>query len=169
MREIIRFRPDVVITFDPHGMYGHPDHLAVGQAATNAVWRAADPSLKRAHRVQKMYYRVFTDSALEAYQQTFGELKMQVRADERGGVGWQPWAVTTRVDTNKYAELAWRAITSHRSQVVASESLRQTFDETRATDLGTETYFRVLGQGTGSWNVEENLFEGVAVAVRAAH
>jgi LmbE family N-acetylglucosaminyl deacetylase len=41
--EIIRaFRPDVVITFDDTGAYGHPDHIAVSRATTIACRHAGD-------------------------------------------------------------------------------------------------------------------------------
>jgi LmbE family N-acetylglucosaminyl deacetylase len=35
-RIIREFRPDVVITFGPDGAYGHPDHIAIGDATTTA-------------------------------------------------------------------------------------------------------------------------------------
>jgi LmbE family N-acetylglucosaminyl deacetylase len=39
--ELLRsFRPDVVLTFGDDGMYGHPDHIAVG-AATDAAFQLA--------------------------------------------------------------------------------------------------------------------------------
>ena len=37
-------RPQVVITFDPNGAYGHPDHIAICQFTTAAVLAAADPN-----------------------------------------------------------------------------------------------------------------------------
>ena len=39
--EIRRFRPSVVITFDPGGIYGHPDHVAISGLASEAFRRAA--------------------------------------------------------------------------------------------------------------------------------
>jgi LmbE family N-acetylglucosaminyl deacetylase len=39
-----RVRPQVVITFDPFGAYGHPDHIAICQFTTAAVLAAADAS-----------------------------------------------------------------------------------------------------------------------------
>ena len=41
--EIIReFRPDVVVTFDDTGAYGHPDHIAISRATTIACRRSGD-------------------------------------------------------------------------------------------------------------------------------
>ena len=39
--EIQLFRPSVVITFDPGGIYGHPDHMAISALASEAFRRAA--------------------------------------------------------------------------------------------------------------------------------
>ncbi len=42
--KIIReFRPDIVITFGPDGAYGHPDHVAIGEATTRACGLSGDP------------------------------------------------------------------------------------------------------------------------------
>lgn len=42
MLEVIRrVRPAVIVTFDPGGVYGHPDHTACSATATAAYWRAA--------------------------------------------------------------------------------------------------------------------------------
>lgn len=39
-RIIRRLRPDVVITFGPDGISGHPDHVALSQIVTSAFWVA---------------------------------------------------------------------------------------------------------------------------------
>src|SRR5687768_15418285 len=50
---IRRVKPQVVITFDPFGAYGHPDHIAISQFTAAAIVRAADE-----HQVSKFYYFV---------------------------------------------------------------------------------------------------------------
>src|SRR3954454_796421 len=58
---IRRVRPDVVLTWGPDGGYGHPDHIAIGEFATAAVIRAADPrsghrcAARAPHTVSKLY------------------------------------------------------------------------------------------------------------------
>ena len=37
-------QPDVVVTFEPNGGYGHPDHVAIHQITVAAVAAAADPA-----------------------------------------------------------------------------------------------------------------------------
>ncbi|GAB3345299.1 PIG-L family deacetylase [Modestobacter lapidis] len=49
---ITEFEPDVVITFGPDGFSGHPDHVAVGAAVTEACYRlrsATSPRLFHCH------------------------------------------------------------------------------------------------------------------------
>jgi LmbE family N-acetylglucosaminyl deacetylase len=41
---IRRVKPHVVVTFDPFGSYGHPDHIAICQFTTAACVAAADAS-----------------------------------------------------------------------------------------------------------------------------
>ena len=42
VQEIRSFRPQVVLTYDSGGIYGHPDHIAIGQHATSAFKQAGD-------------------------------------------------------------------------------------------------------------------------------
>lgn len=57
MREV---RPQVVITFNRYGGYGHPDHIAIQRATTEAFKRAGDPTYVAGDRPpyapQKLYY-----------------------------------------------------------------------------------------------------------------
>lgn len=163
-----RFRPDVVITFDPHGMYGHPDHIAISQATTNAVWDAADPAYATAnslgaHRVSKLYYRVFTENALACYQEIFGELKMQIASQARVATAWRDWAMTTKIQVRRHSSQVWDAISCHRSQLPMMDEQRERFLAYYASALGVETYFRVFGCGANAPASETDLFEGVRV------
>ena len=77
VREIRRFRPEVVMTFDPSALIvsdeyiNHPDHRAAATAAVEAVFPAAGQPLVfpeladeglRAHKVRKLYVVAFFDA-----------------------------------------------------------------------------------------------------------
>ena len=53
-------RPHVVVTFDPNGMNGHPDHVAIARFTMDAVAAAADPrwasETTSPHRVQRLLW-----------------------------------------------------------------------------------------------------------------
>jgi len=58
--EIIRqVRPQVIVTFNKYGGYGHPDHIAIQRATTEAFRLAGDASYvtdQPAYQPQKLYY-----------------------------------------------------------------------------------------------------------------
>lgn len=54
-------RPQVVLTFDPVGGYGHPDHIAIHNATVKAFDLASDPGWEDAlppYQPQKLYFHI---------------------------------------------------------------------------------------------------------------
>lgn len=164
--ELRRVRPDVVVTFDPNGMYGHPDHIAISQLTTTAVMAAADPSYLglRAgapHRVAKLYYRAFLPAEREAYEAAFGRLVMPVDSVERRFTAWPEWAITTRIDSSAYWEQVWQAVACHRSQLPYSQKLKALPGEVHSRLWATQTYYRALSLVNGGRELESDLFAGL--------
>ncbi|HNW95353.1 MAG TPA: PIG-L family deacetylase [Anaerolineaceae bacterium] len=60
-------QPDIVLTFDPFGGYGHPDHIRAHQAATQAFYqlRAEQPA-ESARPFARLYYHVMPPGFLRA-------------------------------------------------------------------------------------------------------
>lgn len=46
VRLIRQFQPQVVLTFGPEGLYGHPDHIAISQLTTSAVVSCEMPTIR---------------------------------------------------------------------------------------------------------------------------
>jgi len=158
--------PDVVVTFDPNGMYGHPDHIAISQLTTTAVMAAADPghtvlTRNSPHRVAKLYYRAFVQAEQAAYEATFGRLVMPVDRVQRRFTVWPEWAITTRVDTSAYGEQIWQAIACHRSQLPDYQQLKTLPDEVKAGLWGRQSYYRAISLVNGGREVEDDLFAGL--------
>lgn len=67
--QVIRdLKPHVVITFNEYGGYGHPDHIAIQRAATQAFTAAADPAYETGqapYAPQKLYYTNAGRAALQ--------------------------------------------------------------------------------------------------------
>ena len=67
VREIRRIRPQVIVTFDPFGGYGHPDHIFMHRATARAFHAAGDPAQfpdqltgdLEAYQPAKLYYSTF--------------------------------------------------------------------------------------------------------------
>jgi LmbE family N-acetylglucosaminyl deacetylase len=105
IKEIIeRVSPEVLITFGPDGISGHPDHIAAGKAATAAFHELADAG--RAPR--KLYYTTLPASAFAGVANE----GLFTRPDSE---------VTTEIDITGYFDLKVRAIAAHRSQQDAAD------------------------------------------------
>jgi N-acetyl-1-D-myo-inositol-2-amino-2-deoxy-alpha-D-glucopyranoside deacetylase len=63
-------RPDVVITFGPDGITGHPDHIAVGRAASEAFHRSR-ARLREGHR--RLLHAALRASSIAAWNQRLVE------------------------------------------------------------------------------------------------
>ena len=75
MREVVgelvaiirRLRPHVVVTYDPNGGYGHPDHIHAHRVTTEAVTEAAGHQFAgEPWEVPKFYWAVQATSAMDA-------------------------------------------------------------------------------------------------------
>jgi LmbE family N-acetylglucosaminyl deacetylase len=164
--QLRRVQPDVVVTFDPNGMYGHPDHIAISQLTTTAVMLAADPSYPgqttdAPHRVTKLYYRAFDRAEQVAYEAAFGRLVMPVDSVDRSFTIWPEWAITTRIDTSAYAEQVFQAVQCHRSQLTDYQKLIALPAAFKARLWARQSYYRALSQVNGGRDVEDDLFAGL--------
>jgi len=164
--QLRRIRPDVVVTFDSNGMYGHPDHIAISQLTTTAVMAAADrsyqePSAASPHRVAKLYYRAYLQAEQEAYEATFGSLIMPVDNLERRFTAWPEWAITTKIDISAYRKQVWQAILCHRSQLHDFQKLNTLPDKVQTPLSSVQTYYRAMSMVNGGREVETDLFDGL--------
>ena len=164
-----RIRPQVVVTFDPWGIYGHPDHIAISQLATSAAVAAANPAYDRVdglpHQVSKLYYRAVSQAEQNAYEVAFGELIMTIDGVERRTVSWPEWSITTCVDTSAYSAQVWEAVACHQSQLPGYEALRQLPAKYHEYLWGKQTYYRAFSTVNGGREVERDLFAGLRQTV----
>lgn len=159
---ICRIQPDVVITFDPYGAYGHPDHIAICQFTTAAIIQAANKVIMdnfATHQVQKLYYRVDTQAELALYEKAFGELVMTIDGIKRRAVGWEDWAITTHINIASYWDTVWQAVNCHQTQIVSIQSLEQVVVDGKPI-WQSEGYYRVFSLVNGGRKTEDDLFDG---------
>nr|HMN29737.1 PIG-L family deacetylase [Caldilineaceae bacterium] len=161
-----RVRPQVVATFDPTGIYGHPDHIAICQFTTAAISAAANPHyVDRAgqapHQVSKLYYRACSAAELAIYQQVFGDLVMHIDGVERRATGWVEWAITTQIDAVAHWQQVRRAVACHRSQLSAYQHFVDLPPEQQRILWGKQTFYRALSLVNGGRQIETDLFAGI--------
>ena len=146
--------PHVVVTFDPYGAYGHPDHIAISQFTTAAVVAAP-------HRVSKLYYFVNDPQKWDAYQSAFKRLVSVVDGEERVSVAWPAWSISCRVDAAAHWRTVWEAVQCHRTQMAIYGKLGELTPEQHMTLWGVQTFYRVFSLVNGGRATETDLFAGL--------
>lgn len=136
-------RPNVVLTFDPTGGYGHPDHIAIHRHAAAAFHAAADPAylpdLGRPWQADRLYYPALDRELLQAVSD---QLKSQGEEPPDWGFGeeddsWPEQQVHAKVDISPVIDQKLSALTCHRTQLgpnhpfmrVSRSFLRERFSE----------------------------------------
>uniref|UniRef100_UPI003F49AC32 PIG-L family deacetylase n=1 Tax=Nonomuraea bangladeshensis TaxID=404385 RepID=UPI003F49AC32 len=148
---IREFRPDVVLTYDGYGAYGHPDHVQVHRVTMAAVEAAGYDQLYRdlgdPWRPRALYLATIPRSVVVSqWQAVFGTLpepgqKLPGVPDEQ---------VTTHLDVGRWAERKWAAMHAHESEVGRGASmtlLTSLPEQARAQMLANEWYRRVSYTG----------------------
>ncbi|BCI54615.1 1D-myo-inositol 2-acetamido-2-deoxy-alpha-D-glucopyranoside deacetylase [Mycolicibacterium litorale] len=106
------FRPHVVVTYDPDGGYGHPDHIQTHRVTTAAVERAG-------WRVPKVYWTVAATTAmresLDVAEDIPGEW-IRVSADDVP-FGYPDDRIDAVVDAGDSIEAKVAALRAHATQV----------------------------------------------------
>jgi N-acetyl-1-D-myo-inositol-2-amino-2-deoxy-alpha-D-glucopyranoside deacetylase len=100
-------KPAIVITHDPLGGYGHPDHIAVSQFVTKAFEMEAPAA--------KLYYFAFPRSFLE-HVPGFRERRADIGGQQLGFVGVPDEEITSVINIEPFMERKGDAMTEHRTQ-----------------------------------------------------
>jgi LmbE family N-acetylglucosaminyl deacetylase len=153
---IRRLRPHVVVTFDPFGAYGHPDHIAISHLTAAAVARAAD-----SHRVSKFYYFVNGERKWAAYQAAFKTLTSHVDGVVRAAIAWPDWSITTQIDARDSWRVVWRAVQCHKTQMSIYKNVAGLTEEDQKVIWGTGEFYRVFSLVNGGRERETDLFAGL--------
>ena len=163
---IRRIRPQVILTFDPAGAYGHPDHIAISQFATSAIICAADSNYaskdsRPGHRVSKLYYMASSEDQWKIYQSAFKELTSTVDGIRRTAKPWPDWEITTRIDTRPFWKTVWKAVLCHQTQMAIYKKLEHLSENDHKNLWGSQGFYRVFSTVNGGRKVEVDLFEGL--------
>lgn len=154
---IHRIAPQVVVTFDPYGAYGHADHIAVSQLAAAGIVRAAAIG----HIVSKFYYFVHDESRFGVYQEALKKLTSRVDGIVRESVTWPEWSITTRVDAADHWERVLRAVHCHETQMSIYKTFDSLTEEKHRLLWGRQQFYRVFSLVNGGRALEADLFEGL--------
>ncbi|MFI2430777.1 N-acetyl-1-D-myo-inositol-2-amino-2-deoxy-alpha-D-glucopyranoside deacetylase [Streptomyces sp. NPDC018693] len=158
---ILEIRPQVLVTYDDNGGYGHPDHIQAHRVAMRAAQLAAEAGWS----IPKVYWNRAPRSVVEeAFARLQGELpglpfgKSAVVGDVPGVVDDE--RITTVIDGSGHAAAKAAAMRAHATQIEVAPEERYfaLSNELAQPLLATEYYELVRGERPGSR--ETDLFEG---------
>jgi N-acetyl-1-D-myo-inositol-2-amino-2-deoxy-alpha-D-glucopyranoside deacetylase len=167
-------RPQVVVTYDENGGYGHPDHIQAHRVAMGAVEAAADPAyrpdLGEPWSVAKVYWCCIPRSVLQegidalaaAGEESF--FAGVTSADEIP-FGVADEEVAAAVDGRAFADRKDAAMRAHPTQITVDGPFFALSNNLGMEVLGVEYYRLVRGErgpaGAAPHGWEDDLFAGL--------
>lgn len=147
-------RPQVVVTYDAEGFYGHPDHIRAHEVTVAAIERTGDI-------VKRLYTIALAKSALAAFIELAAASGMDLPdwIAQELIVGTEDEFVQTAIDCTEVVDLKHRALAAHATQTDNADLVAMD-DELFNVIFGTETFVRLIDR-TGSPLPEDDLFQGI--------
>ncbi len=169
--EIIRsVRPQVLVTYDPNGGYGHPDHIQAHRVAMRAAELAAERAFRRdlgdAHAIDKIYWnrvpRPVAEEAFDRLRAASGtDFPGIAEIDDIPGVV-DDSVITTEIDGTDHADRKAAAMRAHATQIAVDGPFFALSNELGQPIFATEYYQLVHGtSGAPAGEREHDLFAGV--------
>ena len=168
--EIRRFRPQVVLTFDPGGLYGHPDHIAVSRHATEAFHRAGDPQAfpdQLSGGVPHWPRRLFYSARPRGFRTAWAArlrgagVDVPMPTPEQAEQGAPPEDIHLELDVGEHLAAKKACILCHRTQIAPDWPYDRVPREVTADILGREYYIRAFPPVGPGEDVAEDFFEGL--------
>ena len=154
---IERYRPQVVISYDPDGPYQHPDHVHAARAAAVAVAATGIPA--------KFYLIALRPSSWQKVWQALRDLGVdvpgprEVTEETQAQMEEAERRITTTVDIRPVLERKRDALFAHASQIRESWFSKLPADIAEEA-FGAETFIRT-SDTTGAPLPEHDLFAGL--------
>lgn len=161
---ILEVKPQVMVTYDEIGGYGHPDHIQAHRVAM----RAAELARSKGWEIQKIYWNTIPKSVIEQ-----GIEAMRGTGNQFFGVDKAedfPFAqpdelVTTVIDAESFAERKMQAMKAHPTQISVDGPFFALSDNLGFKVWGQEFYRLVYGEKGSDLNKdgrEIDLFSGIS-------
>ncbi|MCW2539857.1 MAG: 1D-myo-inosityl-2-acetamido-2-deoxy-alpha-D-glucopyranoside deacetylase [Frankiales bacterium] len=173
--EVIReVRPQVVVTYDDFGGYGHPDHIMAHRVTTAAVAVAAEPHLRVEARppwqVSKLYWTAMPRSVVHERIEALRDVPGS--RFEWASVADAPYLVddeliTTAIEAGDFLAAKLDAMRAHATQITVDGPFFALSNNLGQRASGTEFFRLVKGQPAGPYDDrgrETDLFAGILAA-----
>jgi N-acetyl-1-D-myo-inositol-2-amino-2-deoxy-alpha-D-glucopyranoside deacetylase len=156
---IARLQPDVMLSFDPHGGYGHPDHLVVHRAALEAFYSSG-------HVPNPPKRLFFTAFPTEVARQMFSGNASPTPGLDPEIYGVSDDTIAVRMQVGAYRDTKLQAIAAHRTQTGLNSRMGQLPPEereammARMVDVESFALGGTRGHAIGRWPLR-GFFDGL--------
>ncbi|MGW5672277.1 N-acetyl-1-D-myo-inositol-2-amino-2-deoxy-alpha-D-glucopyranoside deacetylase [Micromonospora sp. NPDC003776] len=157
-------RPQVLVTYDPNGFYGHPDHIQAHRVAMRAVQLADAEGIAPA----KVYWTAMPRSVLEAGLNHFVESSDNpfagIDSVDELPFGTPDPEIAARIDAADQHAAKEAAMRAHGTQIPATSWLYAIAGNFGAEFMGVEYFTLAVGEkgpGNGPYGWEDDLFAGL--------
>ena len=169
---IRRHRPQVLVTYDEHGGYGHPDHIACHQITVAAFDAAGDPAryedAGEPWTPQKLYYTAFPRSAMYQAWLLLREQGVKTPLDNPDfditRFTTPDTRITTKVPIGDYLQQKRDSIACHMTQIAPTHPTLALPADTMQELFGIEYFIRAATRVEVPSNgdaPEDDLFAGL--------
>lgn len=149
--KIIReVKPQVLVTYDEFGGYGHPDHIQAHRVAMRAVQLAVDSNFGEGEpwEISKIYWNTMPRSVIQAGIDKMKEIGSNFFGAESADD--LPFAkpdelVTTLIDGGEYVDVKMKAMAAHPTQIESAGPFFALSDNLGNQVWGDEYYTLVKG------------------------
>lgn len=158
--EVIReTRPDVVLTHDPTGGYGHPDHVTIQSHVTQAYSLAADPGYVTGGdtgaapwQPRLLYWVCFPRSNFRRMWQLMVDagITPPFASQEVETIGTPDELVTTVVDVSAYVDVKIESLNCHRTQIDPNGPFSQLPEHLLRESMSTEYFALAAPKNAGN-------------------
>jgi len=163
-------RPQVAVTYDDFGGYGHPDHVQAHRVSTYAISLAESPSFKpelgQPWSVSKVYWTAFPKSRIVQ-----GIAKLKEIGDQSEFATMDPddipfavddSVITTVIDGSDFTQAKFDALTAHKTQV-STDGGFFALSNNLGLEIFTEEHYRLVRGELPQSGQESDLFEGLTL------
>jgi N-acetyl-1-D-myo-inositol-2-amino-2-deoxy-alpha-D-glucopyranoside deacetylase len=162
---IRRERPQVIVTYDENGIYGHPDHIMANRVTQKAFAAASDSNLildssEPPWQPRKLYFFVLPKARLKKFRRA-AENSGNSEAAPVDLMGTPDDEITTRIDVTQFLDQKFEAIFSHASQFGPSHRFHKLPDALKTEMFGVEHFICYLGCSQPVNGKETDLFQGL--------
>jgi len=151
-----RYRPQVVVSYDPMGAYQHPDHVHAARSAAAAADASQIPAKFYQIAMRRSGWRKIREALIAAGEPVD---EWNETPEDREKMELEEQRITTTVDISDVLALKREALMSHASQI--ADSWFSKIPPAVAADVfGQESFVRVIDR-TGAEVPETDLFAGL--------